>query len=90
MQLRDLGRKVQKRLTPSRDDLPLPSRLPPKPPEPRMNTVDWFSKMILPVVLSFISTIVVTAAAFPLSKTSRSLAWLTSSPLVGIGALMAR
>lgn len=53
--------------------IPLPVRLPPKPPAPRMKTVIWFSKMILPVAMSFVYTMVVTEAALPLSKTSNSL-----------------
>lgn len=38
-----------------------------------MKTVDWFSKITFPVVLSLVSTIEVTAAAFPLSRTSINL-----------------
>ena len=53
--------------------IPLPVRFPPKPPLPRMNTVDWFSKTTFPVALSTVSTIEVTAAAFPLSRTSSTL-----------------
>ena len=89
--------------------MPLPARLPPNPPDPRMNSVDWFSKMTLPVCLSLVSTMAVTAAALPLSKTSINLcgttqdlshsgplgtetyrASFTSSPLVGMGALIAK
>jgi hypothetical protein len=52
--------------------MPLPARLPPNPPDPRMKTVDWFSKIRVPD-LSRVSTMEVTAAAFPLSSTSKSL-----------------
>lgn len=52
---------------------PLPERLPPNPPAPRMKTVCWFSKIILPLALSLVSAIRVTAAALPLSNTSRIL-----------------
>jgi hypothetical protein len=38
-----------------------------------MKSVDWFSKIILPDFLSFVSTIVVTDAALPLSRTSINL-----------------
>ena len=91
-------------------NVPLPVRLPPKPPEPRMKSVDWFSNISWPVDLSFVSTMTVTAAAFPLSSTSRMLrdndmSWaerklilrrqtyrasLMRSPLVGMGALIAK
>lgn len=53
--------------------IPFPVRFPPNPPAPRINTVDWFSNMTFPELTSLVSMIVVTAAAFPLSRTSRSL-----------------
>lgn len=55
------------------DGAPLPVLLPPKPPEPRIKNVDWFSKMTLPEFLSFVCTTAVTAAALPLSRTSMRL-----------------
>lgn len=38
-----------------------------------MKTVDWFSKMTVPVFLSLVVTCDVTAAALPLSRTSMIL-----------------
>lgn len=54
-------------------DSPEPFFFPPIPPLPRINTVDWFSNITLPVALSTVSTTDVTAAALPLSRTSSSL-----------------
>lgn len=53
--------------------VPMPFCFPPKPPAPRMKTVDWLSKITFPVALSLVCTMDVTAAALPLSRTSRSL-----------------
>ena len=50
--------------------VPLPARRPPNPPDPRVKTVDWFSKITVPVFLSLVVTWIVTAAALPLSRTS--------------------
>lgn len=55
-----------------------------------MKTVDWFSKTSSPVALLCVSTIEVTAAALPLSRTSSRRAELTRVPLVGIGPLIER
>lgn len=63
---------IRQRLN-DRSFIPVPERLPPKPPAPRMNTVTWFSKITFPVALSFVCTTVVTEAALPLSRTSMSL-----------------
>lgn len=52
---------------------PFPTRFPPKPPEPRTNTVCWFSNNTFPVLLSFVSEMHLTDAALPLSKTSKIL-----------------
>ena len=56
---------------------PFPARLPPNPPAPRMKTVIWFSNITLPLCLSLVSMMVVTAAALPLSSTSISLNEIT-------------
>ena len=53
--------------------IPLPTRLPPNPPDPLTKIVEIASKISSPEYLSFVVTRVVTAAAFPLSRACKIL-----------------